>query len=133
MARRPRSGRKESLITTAIRAEWQFSAVLSVLFFVVSLVFLPALSENNLIIRLLLPTVKPFLLLIGAAFALIAAINYFRKSASGSSASFRSGLSVVRDTTEVRGDNAGPVPEHQVVYGWSKDNAQWGNLGVYRS
>lgn len=131
MAKRSGSGRKESLITTAIRAEWQFSAVLSVLFFVVTFIFLPAFSDNNMIIRLLLPTVKPFLFLIGAAFALIAAVNYFRKSAFGSATSFRSGLSVVRDTTEVRGDNAVPVPEHQVVYGWSKDNAQWGNLGVY--
>lgn len=125
MKKRRYSRNNESLVLTAVRSEWQFSAFLSVGFFAVAFIVLPFFGSKNGLIQTLLGTIRLFLILPGGFFALIAIVNYFLKIKPDSNTTFPHSTVI-----PLRKRQESQEPEHQVVHGWSKTATQWGNLGV---
>lgn len=128
MKKRRYSRNNDSLVLTAVRSEWQFSAFLSVGFFAVAFIILPFFGSKSGLIQTLLGIVRLFLILPGGLFALIALFNYFRKTKPDSYNALPQ--SNVISLRKRQGSQESQDPEHQVVHGWSKTATQWGNLGV---
>lgn len=135
MKRRRYSRNNDSLIVTAIRSKWQFSAVLSIIIFGFGNIVLPIISNKSIFIRTMVTSLHPFVMLLGSVFALIALINYFRQAKLGAASQVRPTLSSSRSASSEQ-SNVIPIrkneenQEHQVVHGWSKTATQWANLGV---
>ena len=142
MARKPtRSKNNPSLIAVAFKAEWWISAIISAGIFVFTFFVFPTIGSRNIFIHAFSAGLTPFLVFAGFAFALIALFNYFRQRKS--LRSYRAEKYAEILSKPFPGSQKGfisvppaqnnPVPsphEHQVVYGWSKDDSQWGKLGV---
>lgn len=128
MKKRRYSRNNESLVLTAVRSEWWFSAFISVGFFAVTFIVLPFFAGKNALIQSLLGTVRLFLILPGGFFALIAVVKYFLKINPDSNTTIsQSNVVPLHKRQENQQNNE---PEHQVVHGWSKTATQWANIGV---
>lgn len=127
MKKRRYSRNNDSLLVLAIRSQWQFSAFISAGIFIFALFILPVLGNGSVLIQTLIATFKPFILILGWIFTLIALINYFRQAKKSLNASIKSTPSVLRPVPSIRNTNVRPLREHPVAQDVSANGPQGGN------
>lgn len=129
MKKRRYSRNNDSILVMAIRSHWLYAAIVSAGFFAFAYIVIPLIGNKNILVQTLNATFKPFLLLLGGVFALIALINYFRQSKSDTKISASAAPINIVPLHKRQDIQINTEPEHQIVQGWSKNDTQWGNLG----
>jgi restriction system protein len=137
MKKRRFSRDDNSLLIMAINSKWQFSAILAFCFFVFAYIVIPNFGSKSAIIPMVIMAFKPFIVLFGGVFVLIAIFNYFRQSKSASNASNQTRRAIVRNVPHAaskvvpfRRKPGSEESEPHVFDDWSKIDTKLSNPSI---
>ena len=127
--KRARSKDSSSIIAIAAKSDWRFSALLSAGILILTFFIIPALVQQNFILRSLFVGIKMMMAMAGGSFAILALYKFiFQTRSSGRIESIAPSPVVKRS-----GISPSMIDDYQVIHGWSKDKTEFSNLGLQGS